>query len=93
MPNAQEKPRRTHLDRWIVARKLSNAEVLGEMTKAAQIRGLTDHIPAPSTLNDFRSARAFPSTISTLLIRDATSGAVDLEHWADDVVRLGKRQR
>lgn len=79
-------PPRTQLAKWMRSREMTTAELHGQLVDLAPTIGVPDAcVPGVKTLQDTINARHWPSAPTMLLVRHATSGAIDLEHWVADL--------
>jgi hypothetical protein len=77
---------RTTLARWIQDRNRTVTDFAAELRELAPKVGLSeDDCPQTKTLTDAVNARHWPHPKTILLVRMATDGAVDLEHWVRDL--------
>lgn len=79
-------PPRTTLARWIQDHGKTVAGFAVELRTVAPSVGLAeDDAPMAKTLLDAVNARHWPSPRTILLVRHATGGDVDVEHWVRDL--------
>lgn len=77
---------RTTLARWIQDRNRTVTDFAVELRALAPKVGLSElDCPQTKTLTDAVNARHWPHPKTILLVRLATDGAVDLEHWVRDL--------
>lgn len=73
---------RTTLGRWLRELKLSAPQFADCIAKIAKLEHIpADAVPAPKSIAGVIGGCDRPGLVLMLLIRTATSGAVDLEHW------------
>lgn len=77
---------RTTLAKWLQDRNRTTVEFAGFLAEIAPKVGLTpEDAPQPKTLLDAVNGRHWPSLPTVLLVRHATDGDVDVEHWVRDL--------
>ncbi len=77
---------RTALARWIQDRRQTVAGFAERLRDVAPLVGLDpDCAPPAKTLLDSVNGRHWPHPRTILLVKYATDGAVDVEHWVRDL--------
>lgn len=84
---------RTTLARWIRDRDSTVVEFSAQLAKLAPTLGLPRRAaPKTKTLLDSANAMHWPHPITMFLVRHATNGDVDVEHWVRDLRHLWPRR-
>lgn len=77
---------RTECAKWLQNRGRTITEFADQLRELAPRFGLTaDDVPATKTLTDAVNGRHWPHPKTIMLIRYATDGDVDIEHWVRDL--------
>ncbi len=80
---------RTTLARWIRDRGITVVEFAAQLAAAAPSVGLpVSAAPQTKALLDSVNALHWPHPVTMFLVRHATGGDVDLEHWIRDLRHL-----
>ena len=81
---------RTELGRWVSGRKLTLRELADRITEIATAQQIPARlIPARKTVEDAVGGRITPGPVTMLLVREATGGDVDLQHWVSEYLARG----
>lgn len=77
----------TELGRWLAASGLSAPALAARITALAKQQRIPPRfLLKPKSLGDVISGRYCPGAVVLLLIRTATDGEVDLQHWAAEII-------
>lgn len=76
----------TELGRWLRAREMTSATFVELARVKADEAGVDPAlVPTARSLTDLAAGRYAPSPVVMLVIRHATDGDVDLQHWVRDL--------
>lgn len=77
---------RTELGKWIQSHGITTVDFALRLKEIAPLVGLQEtDAPQPKTLLDAVNGRHWPHAKVILLVRHATGGDVDVEHWVRDL--------
>lgn len=80
----------TSFDAWARRNELTSARVADLIRGVAEAHGIpVISAPSVSFVDDLRRGRNKPSLVVAWLIKLATAGEVDLEHWVRDAIQRG----